>query len=141
MAFYITYNDDTGEIRKLIEAPTKAVAELNCGVGFSVLDVGSFPDPEAQKVNLTSRTVESKTTQSITATPTTIDADGSEKSVLTGIAEGSTAKIRIDGNLIQRISVDSGKMNFVTETVATHTITFTHPLYLDTEVEITAVTP
>lgn len=143
MAIYAVYDKQTGEIVRLLQAFNQKAIDANLKAGWGYLSYINY-NIEAlgsYKVNLTTLAIEAKTTQSITATPSIIDADGTTKSTLTGIAADSSAYLNADGIVKFLQYVKHGKMYFCTDIVATHDIIFKHPLYLDTTVEITATTP
>ncbi len=144
MKSYVYFNS-SGVIEKVLSVfkENERLADVNVDAGQSYIFYGGDNvNPNLKKINVSTRTLVDKTEQSITATPSTIDADGVTKSTLSGIESGSKAYIDIDGDGVKEIfDIPSGKFYFCTDTVATHEITITHPLYLDTRVSIIATAP
>jgi len=143
MAIYAIYNVVTGEIEKLLQAFNQPTVDANLVSGQSYVMYGDrLPENMAQyKVNVSTRQVENKVTQSLVASPSTINADGVEKSVISGIAKNSLAEIDVGEGAIKKVNILDGKLYFCTKKVATHSIKITNPICLDTHVSITAVAP
>jgi len=139
---YAIYSYEDGVIDRILNAPSTEFADRNAGEGYGYVEYPyDVSEVESYKVNTATKTIESKTTQSITATPTSISADGSSKSVLSGIANGSRADIYSDSTPGKVVSIPGNKLNFCTDEVGDHDIVFSHPGYLDTTVTITATAP
>lgn len=135
-----TYEINTGVITGILNVPDSKTADLNVSEGYSWViwdkDLSVVVD-----YRVSNHALVLKTAQSVTATHTTISADGADKSVLSGMAVGSRADIIYEDETEQRVTIPGSKMNFCTDIVGTHDIVIKHPAWLDTTVTITATAP
>lgn len=135
-----TYEVSTGVITGILNVPDSSTADLNVSEGYRWVvwdkDLSVVTD-----YRVSDHALVLKTTQSVTATPTTISADGADKSVLSGIDVGSIADIIYEDETEQRVIIPGSKLKFVTDIVGTHDIVISHPAWLDTTVTITATAP
>ena len=140
---YAIYDEATGCINKFIDAPDEATVELNVVAGQKYIEFTPTESLEKYKVQLTDPPqIVLKTTQSLTATPSIIDANGVTKSTISGIADGSRVEFPTGETTYgTAYNIDTGKLYFCTDIVGTHEIKIMHNLWLDTIVTITGQTP
>ena len=129
MTTYYVYTNTTGEI---LRTGSVSQSDISIQAGTGETAVEASANDLLQRHDIATDTLVNKTQQSLSATKSTITADGVDESVITCIA-GSIAKIHDESYV-----VDDGTLEFSVDLVGSYVITFTHTLYLDTEITIEA---
>lgn len=127
---YSIYNTSTGEIRNSLTCPDSLLVP-NVPEGCSAI-LGGF-DNSLYRVDLTTYQPVMKTHMVCAISKSTIDADGFDGAIISGLPAGTFALFE---GLFQ--AVPDGAIEFAVDVPGDYEIILQHPLYLDTTVTITA---
>tara|TARA_B110000908_G_scaffold112873_1_gene132364 strand:- start:27 stop:434 length:408 start_codon:yes stop_codon:yes gene_type:complete len=134
MANFIVYNSVTGQILRKGKAPFNDVEAQAWEQDTSAVEL-YCADDSTQYINITSDplSVEDKTIITYTIDVTAIDADGVDVATITDLPDGCIATVNSESE-----QETEGVIVFGTDLAGVYQILLTHPLALDTILEVTA---
>ena len=130
----VTYVTNSGQIVDIIDSPsTFEQLQLNTDADNSLLQIDQRINPNNFYVDLDTFEIASKSEISYTLDVTAIDADGVDVATITDLPDGCIATVNDESE-----QETEGVIVFGTDLAGVYQILLTHPLALDTTLEVTA---
>ena len=131
----VTYVTNSGQIINIIDSPsTFEQLQLNIDADNSLLQINQRINPNNFYVDLDALEITSKSEIPYTIDKTTITANGIDVATISNLPTDSIALVNNESE-----NEANGLFVFGVDLAGVYSINVSHPLYLDTEIVVTAV--